>query len=144
MACDDCQKLTYGLGHVAVIYTGGPESMIWEGLRATLPADSNITLGSDGTIRYVSGVPPSPPEGFQAIDDWTFKSIWPTCRSRVFMATVRECGLAISAVCMEPGEAFGSPVSCDWCASCQHQRPIKVKQPKRVFTLPPEVRRSSR
>ena len=155
MACNDCQKPQVqpasrsesparGLGTVSVVYTGRPESAIWEGLRSALPPDSSIVLESDGTIRYTQrgldgSEPPSPPEGFEVVDEWTFRSTWSACRGRTFIATVTPCGLDITAVCMEPAaEAFGAPVSCGWCCRCPQRKPIDVQGPvRRAVNLPP-------
>lgn len=150
MGCNNCQKqdvvippqatraATLGPAEVSVLYTGGPPETIWRGLRAAIPADCNsVTIDDDGTIRYtqkgLSSIKPlSPPEGFQIVEEGVFAPTWPTCRARVFIAQIRECGLHVNAVCMEPSaEAFGAAVSCATCKECLCRKPIEVIRPSR-------------
>lgn len=138
------ERPTRGLGQVTAVYTGGRESLIWEGLRAALPEGSSILVESDGTIRYTNrgldgSEPPSPPEGFQVVDEWTFRCVWPACRGRAFTARVCEGVLRISAACIEPAAGtFGSAVTCGQCRGCPRRKPIEVRLPgRRVISLPP-------
>lgn len=142
MPCNDCSKTrsekhplrapetpSRGLGKVTIVYTGGPVEAIWQGLRAALPADSDhVTLDDDGTIRYTKNgpggdEPPGPPEGFEVVDDWTFRSLWKPCRGQAFIAEVQECGcLNITTVCFGLCETFGNPVSLGQCERCENRQ----------------------
>jgi hypothetical protein len=132
-----------GPGPVTIIHTGGPVSTIWAGVRASIPASCDwVTIDDEGTIRYTKKgpdgtQPPSPPEGFEIVDELTFQSRWEPCRGRAYIAEVRECGcLHITAVCMVAGSgSYGSAVSREQCGECDHKQPIV--EPLPLNRIPP-------
>ena len=157
MACNDCNKEPQlptsqvppdrsvrpirGLGVGGIVYTGGGEAAIWEGLRRVLP--DGYEIDTTGAIQIGLGPEePSPLEGFEFdAEARVFRPLWQSCRSRAFSLRIQECGcIGILATCLDPSEDFFQPVSHRHCHKCDHRRPIAegVRPKKRVPTpLPP-------
>jgi len=100
MTCKDCPALIFPKA-AYIVYSGGMDESFYKLVGHPIPEqDENIILqygwpsvDERGWIHYTGGQAPPRPEGYEAVDERTFKPVWPSCSYRMLRVELQDSGL---------------------------------------------------
>lgn len=90
-----------------------------------IPTLTVAKMDAHGVLSYPKDGPkPACPEGFEAIDDYTFKPLWPNCKMRMGgLKYLENKEVEIKMICNHPeAPHFSKFVVLDDCAGCPLRR----------------------
>ena len=132
MSCADCPKETNASDTHYIIHTGGdynsfllPLQKIAPTYTDFIPQYGHVTI-ENNCIKYTGGQEPPTQEGFEVVKPGMFRSIWPSCVSRVLCVQVLDSGLLkIDGHCFNHLLRLGLiNLSLSTCQQCKNRKQI--------------------